>query len=171
MSQVSQSNISSAGVTLSKSQVLRNAEAGGGKNFEANYKQTRFDHLKIFMYHYIEAILLAAAMGLSMQLPTLSTLIYVIIMFLGLLPMLISSNSTNVKFKLFLCCLMLTVALPLFVFKLVMIIQYNKDATKFDQHNDVWKFLGVFCTYPGVTLSIDLIQAVISSLLIWHLSD
>ena len=68
-------------------------------------------------------------MGLCLQLPTLSTLIYVITMFLGILPLVLSSNQTNIKFKWFLSCLMLIVAVPLFIFKLVMIIKYNRDPT------------------------------------------
>ena len=68
-------------------------------------------------------------MGLCLQLPTLSTLIYVITMFLGILPLVLSNNQTNIKFKWFLSCLMLVVAVPLFIFKLVMIIKYNRDPT------------------------------------------
>ena len=68
-------------------------------------------------------------MGLCLQLPTLSTLIYVITMFLGILPLVLSNNQTNIKFKWFLSCLMLIVAVPLFIFKLVMIIKYNRDPT------------------------------------------
>ena len=44
------------------------------------------------MYHYIEPVLLAISMGLCLQLPTLSTLIYVIAMFLGILPLVLSNN-------------------------------------------------------------------------------
>ena len=74
------------------------------------------------MYHFIEPILLATAMALCLQLPTLSTLIYVIIMFLGNLPLVLSHNTTNIKFKWFMCFMMLVSAVPLFIFKLVMII-------------------------------------------------
>ena len=110
-------------------------------------------------------------MALCLQLPTLSTLIYSISMFLGILPLVLSQNSTNIKFKWFMCCLMLVSGLPLFIFKLVMIIQYNKDTSKFDTRNDMWKFLGVFTDKPGVTLTIDILQMIISSLLIWHMND
>jgi len=53
-------------------------------------------------------------------------------MFLGMLPIVLSSNNTNIKFKQFLCCLMVIVALPLFIFKLVMIIKFNRDPSKFN---------------------------------------
>lgn len=35
----------------------------------------------------------------------------------------------------------------------------------------MWKFLGVYDIYPGVTLSIDLVQMFICSVLVWHLND
>lgn len=129
-------NVSTSGRNLSKTQ-----NAPGVK---INMSQSWWDHFKIVMYHFIEPMLLALAMACCTQLPTLSTLVYVLVMFMGLLPLVLSSNQTNIKFKGFLCCLMLVLALPLFLFKLVMIIQYRRDPTKFDQKEDMWKFLGVF---------------------------
>ena len=120
-------------------------------------RQTWFDHLKIFMYHFIEPFLLAIAMAISMQLPTLSTLVYTVIMFLAILPLVLSVNQTNIRIKWFLCCLMLLVAVPLFIFKLVMILKYNDNPEKFQAKEEMWKFLGVYGGYPGATLSIDLL--------------
>ena len=79
-------------------------------------------------------------------------------MFLGMLPIVLSSNNTNIKFKQFLCCLMVIVALPLFIFKLVMIIKFNRDPKKFnnEQKSEMWKFLGVFSDQPWITLVIDI---------------
>lgn len=130
-----------------------------------------WDHFKIVMFHYIEPLLLASAMACCTQLPTLSTLVYVLVMFMGLLPLVLSSNQTNIKFKGFLCCLMLVLALPLFVFKLVMIIQYRHDPTKFDEKEDMWKFLGVFTDQPVITLLIDIFQMIVCVCLIFHLKD
>jgi len=72
--------------------VLRNTITGGGSGVQLKLKQTWFDHFKIFMYHFIEPFLLATSMALCLQLPTLSTLIYVIAMFLGMLPLVLSNN-------------------------------------------------------------------------------
>ena len=109
------------------------------------------------MYHFIEPFLLAIAMAISMQLPTLSTLVYTVIMFLAILPLVLSVNQTNIRIKWFLCCLMLLVAVPLFIFKLVMILKYNDNPEKFQAKEEMWKFLGVYGGYPGATLSIDLL--------------
>jgi len=133
--------------------------------------QTWFDHFKIVMYNFIEPFLLATAMAICLQLPTLSTLVYTLIMFMGILPLVLSSNQTNIKFKWFLCCLMVILAFPLFVFKLVMIIKFRDDPTKFDQKNEMWQFLGVFEDQPALTLVIDVLQMLICGCLIYHLND
>ena len=144
------------------------AQNGG---VQLKLKQTWFDHFKIFTYHFIEPILLAFAMAICLQLPTLSTLVYILIMFLAMLPLLLSANQTNIKMKWFLCCLMILITGIMFIFKLVMIIKYNRDPAQFEEKEEMWKFLGVYGVYPGVTLTIDLIQMVICSVLVWHLND
>jgi hypothetical protein len=123
------------------------------------------------MYNFIEPFLLASAMAICLQLPTLSTLVYTLIMFLGILPFVLSSNLTNIKFKWFLCCLMVCLAIPLFFFKLVMIVKYRNDPTKFEEKNEMWQFLGVFDDQPALTLIIDALQVIICGCLIYHLSD
>ena len=133
--------------------------------------QTWFDHFKIIIYNFIEPILLATAMASCLQLPTLSTLLYTLLMFLGMLPLVLSINQTNIKFKQFLCCLMVVVALSLFIFKLVMIIQFNRDPSQFDNESEMWKFLGVFSDQPWATLVIDIFQICICGILIFHLND
>ena len=67
--------------------------------------------------------------------------------------------------------LMLIIALPLFIFKLVMIIKYKKHPENFEDKEEMWKFLGVYTNNAAVTLIIDVFQMVITLLLIWHLSD
>ena len=113
------------------------SQRGRGNPSSIPVKQTKlnltwFDHFKILLFHFHEPILLGIAMSCCMQVPTLSTLVYALIMFLGILPLVLSSNVTNIKFKRFLWILMLCLAVPLFIFKLVMVVKYSQDPTKFD---------------------------------------
>lgn len=134
-------------------------------------EQSWFDRLKIFLYHIIEPALLAFAISICLQLPTLSTLLYSVLMFLGILPLILSANQTNIKFKWFLCILMIIMAVPLAVWKGAMAYQYKQDPTKFDKKTELWKFLGIFSDQPGITIVIDIMQIVICSMLVWHYSD
>ena len=92
-------------------------------------------------------------------------------MFIGILPLVLSPNRTNIKFKQFLSVLMIMIGVPLFIFKLVMVLKYQKDDAKFQDKLDMWKFLGVYGDKPGVSCAIDFIQIMICSLLVWHYSD
>jgi len=133
--------------------------------------QSWFDHFKIFMYHFIEPVLLAIAMGLSLQLPTLSTLVYTLLMFLGMFPCVLSANQTSIKFKVFLSLLMIVIGLAFIVYKSVMIYRYNRDPAPFEAKQGMWRFLGVYGGNTFLTLSIDICQVLICAVLAWHLND
>ena len=94
-------------------------------------------------------------------------------MFLGILPLVLTNNQTNIKFKWFLCWLQLLLAIPLFIYKLWMIVKFkrNPDSTKYDQNEEMWNFLGVYGSWSWVTLVIDVIQILICAILVWHLKD
>ena len=68
---------------------------------------------------------------------------------------------------------MLLLAIPLFIYKLCMIVKFKRsdDSTKYDQNDEMWKFLGIYSSWSWVTLLIDVIQMLICGMLIWHLSD
>ena len=52
---------------------------------------------------------------------------------------------------------MILMAFPLFIFKAVMIVKYNRDPTSFEEKEELWQFLGIFGDYPVLTLLVDVI--------------
>ena len=52
---------------------------------------------------------------------------------------------------------MIILAFPLSIFKSVMILKYKDDKSRFEDKPDLWKFVGVYNRYPGLSVTVDLV--------------
>ena len=130
-------------------------------------KQTWQDHLKIIIYHTIEPILLGCAIGLCMQNPSLSSLIYIVMVFLGMIPLILTSSIYKIKFKIFQSFLMLFIALAFTVYKSVIYAELQKDKTRIRKEGTL-NFIGIFPNDLLGTMLIDSLMIITCMLLICH---
>ena len=79
--------------------------------------------MTIILYHTFEPVLLGFAIGLCMQNPCLSSLIYIVLIFLGMIPLILTASVAKIKFKVFQSFLMLLVALAFTIYKSVIYVQ------------------------------------------------
>ena len=113
----------------------------------------------------VEPTLLGIIIGFSLQISEMSTIVYLLISLLILMPMMLTSDPKKINFKRKLTIFM-TAIVPVFIlFKTWIYCQFTD--TK-NISNELSDFFGVFPSKFAKTYIIDMVVFFMSCLLVWH---
>ena len=126
------------------------------------------DYVKIFFYHMIEPFLGASSLAVCLQIPSLTTGVYILLLLLTLLPFTLTSHTTRIQFKICLTVVMLLIAVAFTTLKsYVCYLTSGISTTKNDDH--VIDTLGIIEGKPVESLFIDITMIITTILLFLHL--
>ena len=94
------------------------------------------DHIKIYCYHAFEPLVVATSLAVCLQIPSLTTLFYVLLIILTLLPLTLTSSVLKIKVKIFLNVLMLLLAVAFTTLKSYIFFAIGDQETTTD---DKWE--------------------------------
>lgn len=104
---------------------------------------TRWERYKITIYHLYEPLIVGSAVGVCLQLPDLLTLIYTLITFCGLTPLLLTDKLIKIKFKRVLAYSLICLSNMFIIFKAVAYSLYDR-MDRFKSDEEVAHFFGVY---------------------------